>query len=62
MSKDPNLFKVALSVLAAAIGVQNKENQERDFSEGNPVVFIIAGLVFTVLFVLTLVGVVYLVI
>ena len=62
MNKEPNLFKVALSVLAAAIGVQNKENHERDFSEGNPVVFIVAGLIFTALFVLAIVGVVYLVI
>ncbi|HAK50752.1 MAG TPA: hypothetical protein DCM54_02440 [Gammaproteobacteria bacterium] len=57
-----NLLKVALSILAAAIGVQNKENQERDFTEGNPAVFIVAGLIFTVLFVLAIVGVVYLVI
>ncbi len=50
-----------MSVLAAALGVQNRKNRERDFTHGNPVVFIVAGLIFTVLFVLTLVGVVYLV-
>ena len=57
----PTILEVALSVVAAAFGVQNSKNRERDFSRGNPLVFIMAGLVFTVLFVLTIVGVVYLV-
>ena len=57
----PTILEVALSVVAAAFGVQNSRNRERDFSRGNPLVFIMAGLVFTVLFVLTIVGVVYLV-
>ena len=50
-----------VSVLAAAIGVQNQKNKERDFEHGNPVVFIFAGLIFTVLFVLSLIGIVMLV-
>lgn len=50
------------SVLAAAIGVQNRRNRERDFAHGNPVVFMVAGIVFTALFVLTLVFVVSLVV
>ena len=50
-----------MSVLAAAIGVQNRENRERDFTHGNPLVFIAAGLIFTVVFILTIVGIVYLV-
>ena len=58
----PNLVQVVFSVLAAAIGVQNSKNRERDFATGNPLVFIIVGLIFTVLFVLALVGVVYLVV
>ena len=57
----PTALEVTLSVIAAAFGVQNSKNRERDFSRGNPLVFIIAGLIFTVLFVLTIVGVVYLV-
>jgi len=57
----PSFWQVVLSVLAAAIGVQNSKNRERDFTKGNPLVFIAAGLIFTVLFVLTLVGIVYLV-
>jgi len=59
--KAPNAFEVALSVVAAALGVQSSKNRERDFTHGNPIVFIFAGFIFTVLFVLTIVGVVYLV-
>lgn len=58
---EPSFLEVTMSVLAAAIGVQNAKNRERDFTRGNPLVFIAAGLIFTVLFVLTVVGVVYLV-
>lgn len=46
------------SVLAAAFGVQSSRNRERDFSQGSYRHFVIAGIVFTVLFVLTLVAVV----
>ena len=59
--KPPTAIEVGLSVIAAAFGVQSSKNRERDFSRGNPLVFIMAGLIFTVLFVLTIVGVVYLV-
>ena len=38
------------SVLAAGLGVQSSRNRERDFREGRAVVFIIAGLLFTALF------------
>ena len=47
------------SVLAAALGVQS--NRERDFSQGKPSHFIIAGVGFTLLFVLCVLGVVKLV-
>ena len=60
--KSPGVIDVVMSVLAAGLGIQNRKNLERDFEHGNPVVFIIAGLLFTVLFVGTLIGVVYLVI
>lgn len=52
---------VVRSVLAAAFGVQSNRNKERDFGQGNYRHFIVAGVVFTVLFVLTLVLVVKLV-
>lgn len=53
---------VLLSTLAAAIGVQSKANKERDFASGRVAPFIVAGLIFTVLFVVVLVVVVRLVI
>lgn len=63
-SKPPklSLYQVVLSVLAAAFGVQSSKNGERDLSSGNPYIFIIAGLIFTVLFVLTIIAVVNIVI
>ena len=60
-SNKPGFLQVVLSVLAAAIGVQSSRNRERDFTHGDPVVFIVAGLIFTVVFVLTIVVIVYLV-
>ena len=52
------LLRVVQSTLAAAIGVQSKKNRERDFEEGNAGTFIVAGVLFTVLFVATIVVVV----
>jgi hypothetical protein len=60
--REPGFREVVMSVLAAALGVQTSKNRERDFTKGNPLVFIAAGLLFTILFVLTLVGVVNLII
>lgn len=57
----PGFVAAMFSVMAAALGVQNSSNRKRDFTQGNPLVFIAAGLLFTVLFVLTLITVVYLV-
>ena len=59
--RQPTLREVMQSVLSAGLGVQSSENRERDFSRGNPLTFIIVGLVFTGLFILVLVGVVWLV-
>jgi len=59
--KAPSFIQVVLSVLAAALGVQSARNRQRDFEHGNPVVFIAAGLIFTILFIATIVGVVHLV-
>ncbi len=55
-------WTIVLSTLAAAIGVQNRANRERDFEHGKPGAFIAAGIIFTVVFVAVLLGVVYLVI
>lgn len=57
----PNLLEVVLSVFAAALGVQNSKNRERDFTHGSPIVFIVAGLIFTLIFVVTIVTIVHLV-
>ena len=59
--KKPGLLAVTMSVLAAALGVQTEENRKRDFSQQSPLPYILGGLLFTVLFILTLVGVVMLV-
>lgn len=56
--KKPNLLQVAASVLAAGFGVQNSKNRERDFKHGSHRVFIIAGIIFTVLFIAGIYGVV----
>lgn len=50
MSK-PTITQVIKSVLAAAIGVQSDDNRKQDFEQGSLSTYIIAGVVFTVLFV-----------
>lgn len=57
-----SFWTVLLSTLAAAIGVQSRANKERDFASGRVAPFIVAGLIFTALFVTVLVIVVRLVI
>ena len=44
-------LQVVQSTLAAALGVQSSKNRKRDFSQGKPSQFIIAGILFTALFV-----------
>jgi len=60
--EDLSLLQVMGSVFAASFGVQSRENKVRDFNRGKPVHFIIAGLAFTVMFLVTLVTVVNLVV
>jgi hypothetical protein len=48
------LWQVIKSTLAAAFGVQTEAARQRDFTRGSPAVFIIAGLVFTAVFVVVL--------
>jgi hypothetical protein len=57
-----NPLQVVGSVLAAGLGVQSSKNRERDFKQGRPVVFIAAGIVFTLLFIGTVVFVVQMVV
>ena len=59
--KQPNLFQVIGSVMAAGFGVQSSKNRERDFKKGNLKTFVIAGIIFTVLFIFTVYSIVSLV-
>ena len=54
----PGILQVIQSVLAAAFGVQTEEARKRDFTRGNPLAYIIGGIVFTVLLIVTLVVIV----
>ncbi|MCQ4261666.1 hypothetical protein CXK91_03090 [Stutzerimonas stutzeri] len=59
--KSLTLREMLGSVLSAALGVQSGKNRTRDFSHGKPSHFIILGVGFTLLFVLTILGLVKLV-
>jgi len=61
-NEDLTLSQVMGSVLAAGFGVQSKDNKLRDFSRGKPLQFIVAGLIFTALFLAGLVTIVNLVV
>ena len=50
----PGFIQITASLIAAAFGVQSAKNRERDFKHGNFRHFIVGGIVFTVLFVLTM--------
>ena len=47
-------LQIISSVFAAAFGVQSSKNRERDFKQGRFANFVIAGILFTVLFVVAL--------
>lgn len=58
MANEPQkqtLWDTIKSVAAAFFGVQSRANRERDFTHGNPVHFIVVGLLMTVLFVVLVV-------
>jgi hypothetical protein len=54
-------WELVKSTSSAFLGVQSNSNRERDFTRGKLSHFIMMGLLFGLLFVLTLVGVVQLV-
>jgi hypothetical protein len=54
MSK-PTITQVIKSVLAAVIGIQSDANRQRDLKEGYLSIYLIGGLIFTVLFVISIV-------
>lgn len=47
-------FKVIKSVFAAMIGVQKKKNLEEDFAKSSATPFIIAGILMTLVFVISI--------
>ena len=51
----PTILQTIKSVLAAFIGVQSDKNRKIDFEQGSLTTYIIAGLIFTVLFVSALI-------
>jgi Protein of unknown function (DUF2970) len=55
---DRSILQIISSVLAAFIGVQSEKNRQHDFEKGSVTAFIVAGLVFTVLFVSAIIFVV----
>ncbi len=61
-NKPPTFWQMLHSVMAAAVGVQSGKNRARDFTHGKPSHFVVLGIVFTVLFALTLFAIVKLVV
>lgn len=51
-------WRAVLSVLQAGFGVQSPKNRQRDFQSRSIMPYVVAALLFTVVFVLVLVGVV----
>lgn len=56
-----NFFNILQSTVAAALGVQSEKNRQRDFSHGKASTFIIAGIIFMVVFVVAVYSVVQIV-
>lgn len=59
-NKPPTFWQMLHSVLAAALGVQSGKNRARDFTHGKASHFIALGVLFTLVFVLVLIGLVQL--
>ncbi|RWU19066.1 hypothetical protein DM813_22375 [Pseudomonas alkylphenolica] len=58
--KPPTFWQMLQSILAAAFGVQTGKNRARDFTHGKASHFIALGTVFTLVFILVLIGLVQL--
>ncbi len=54
----PTIIQTIKAILAAFMGVQSDKNRKLDFEQGSLATYIIAGLIFTVVFVSALVFVV----
>ncbi|WNO60495.1 DUF2970 domain-containing protein [Rheinheimera sp. MMS21-TC3] len=51
---NPKFLKVLKAVFGALIGVQSEQQREHDFTDKNPIPYIITAVILTVLFVFTL--------
>jgi hypothetical protein len=51
----PTITQVLKSVLAAFIGVQSGRNSKKAFENGSLSTYVIAGLIFTILFVIAII-------
>lgn len=54
MTEQPNktgFFTALFSIMAAAFGVQKSKNMERDLNATNPVMYVIAALIFVACFI-----------
>jgi hypothetical protein len=55
------LISFALSILAAGVGIQSDKNRERDCANGSPLAFVVGGIIFTLLFIVSVATIVGLV-
>jgi len=60
-SPTPSIWQIVMSVMAAFLGVQNDKNRQRDFAGGDIKIYIIVGIIATILMVLSLITIVNLV-
>lgn len=51
----PSFLRVMFSVMAAFFGVQSEKNRVRDFQHSSILPYIVAGVLFTALFLMTLI-------
>ena len=54
----PGFWTIVASTLAAFIGVESNSNRIRDFKYGNIYSFIIAGIIFTIVFIICVISIV----
>lgn len=53
-----SVLQVIGSVLAAAFGVQSNKNRQRDFKKGKLWHYVLVGIIFTTIFIFTLIAIV----
>lgn len=53
-NETPGFWSTVKSVLGAMIGVQSESQREKDFEKADPVKLILGGIIFTIIFILTI--------